>query len=173
MGTSIFHSLLGVGLLALYLWAPIPQGYRRWAFLLLFLLLPFVAGSPWRDLRLAVYGLSTTGTVLGVRCTGGKYPQLLLTYRFDADGVSMTGTGQAGQGNGGDGGTCDMRAGDPVYLSYLPKEPVVNVPDRNPTLALLKKLLGWLAACLFVTWLKTEQAGRVREHFNTMTFRRP
>jgi hypothetical protein len=173
MGSSLFHSLLGVGLLALYLYTPVAQGYRRWAFLLLLVLFPLLAGSPVRDVRLAVHGVSTTGTVLAVRCTGGKYPQLLLTYQFKADGVNMTGTGQAGQGNGGDGGKCDMRAEDAVYLSYLPKEPVVNVPDRHPGLALLFKLLGWLAICLFLTWLKTEQAERVREHFNTMTFRRP
>jgi hypothetical protein len=173
MNATLFHSLFGVGLLALYLYTPIPEGYRRWAFLLLLVLFPLVAGTPLRDIRLAVHGVSTTGTVLTARCTGGKYPQLLLTYRFEADGVRMTGTGQAGQGNGGDGGRCDMRAGDPVYLTYLPKEPMVNVPDRNPSLALLFKLLGWLAVCLFLTWLKSEQAERVREHFNTMAFRRP
>jgi hypothetical protein len=169
MHDSFLQPFLGVGLLALYLWIDIPGGYRRWACLALFILFPLVAGSPLRDLRLAALGVPTVGTALEARCVQGKTPYMLLTYRFNADGVSMTGTGRPGQGNGG----CEMRAGDPVHVSYLPKEPVVNEAVRNPVLSLLQKLLGWMALSLFMTWLKSEQAARVKEHFNTFTFRRP
>lgn len=169
MDTTFLQTLIGVGLLALYLYAPVPRGYRGGAFLLLFLLFPLVAGSPVRDLRLAWHGVSTTGTALTAHCTGGKNQQMILSYRFVADGVTMTATGPAGEGNGG----CDMRAGDTVYLSYLPKEPVVSAAVRHPARSLLEQLIGWLAACLFLTWLKTEQAARVRAHFDTLAFRRP
>jgi hypothetical protein len=169
MSDSILHNLLGVGLLALYLWAPVPQGYRRWAFLLLFLLFPLVAGTPLRDVRLALHGVPAVGTALTAHCSGGKSPQMMLTYRYTADGVTMTASGPAGEGNGG----CEMRAGDLVYLSYLPKEPMVSSAVRHPARAFLLQLLGWMALCLFLTWMKTEQAARFKERLDTTAFRRP
>ncbi|SHH52185.1 hypothetical protein [Massilia sp. CF038] len=166
MEHNIFVPLLAVCVLALYLYVDVPRGYRRWAFLFVFLLLPFLFGSPVRDLRLAFWGVKVTGTVLEARCVRGKGRYMLLTYGFVADGVRMTGQGRAGQGNGG----CEMQVGDPVYVNYLPQEPTVSQAVRNPMLAALGKLLVWLAACLFLTWMKTDQAKRFKEHLNQFSF---
>ncbi|HEY0063986.1 MAG TPA: hypothetical protein VGC21_17850 [Telluria sp.] len=168
MENSPFAVLLCAGLMALYLYIEFPRGYRRWAFLTLFLLLPFVFASPLRDMRLAVLAEKSTGTVLEARCVRGKGRYMLLTYQFKADGVTITGSGRAGQGNAG----CEMQVGDAVYLSYLPREPVVNQAVRNPMLAFLGKLLTWLAVCLFLTWMKTEQAARLKAHLDAFSFTR-
>ncbi len=169
MNESLLPHLLGVGLLALYLYVDVPIRYRYWACLALFLVFPLVAGTPVRDLRLAVHGREAIGTVLGAHCTRGKSTSMMLSYSFQADGVTWTGSGQSGQGNAG----CAMQVNDPVYVSYLPREPVVNEAVRNPRQALLEKLLSWIAICLLMTWMKSEQAQRVKQHFDTMSWRRP
>jgi hypothetical protein len=166
MEHNIFAPLLSAGVFALYLYIDVPRAYRHWAFLSLFALVPLLLFSPLREVRLAFASVPVTGTVLEARCIRGKGKSMLLTYAFVADGVRMTGQDRAGQGNGG----CEMQIGDPVYLSYLPKEPTVNQAVRNPLLSFLGKLLGWLALCLFLTWMKTDQAKRVKEHLDQFSF---
>lgn len=156
--------LLGAAIFFAYMLRAWPARISRWMPLAIVVLLySFVFGSFVLDVRLAWSGASSTGTVLSAYCGAGKSANAVtISYRFDAGGFPMEGAGLSGQGNR----NCGIQVGDPVYVSYLPKEPNVNVAVRNPGLMLFYKLLAALAFYAFLVWYKTPQGERWRERID-------
>jgi hypothetical protein len=168
---QVFTPLIAAGLLALYFMLNWPRQWRYWlAPATMVLAYPFLFGSIFNDARLAWSGERTVGTVLAASCGSGKQSNsVTLSYRFDADGLAMVGNGPSGQGNP----NCGIKVGDPVHISYLPREPNVSAAVKNPALALLWKFAAWLAVVLLLIWMKSEHGERTRENMRNFSFRRP
>jgi hypothetical protein len=170
MDPALGTQLALLALVALYWYADVPRGYRRWAVLIMLFAFPLVRETPVQEVRLAFGGALTTGTVLSADCLGGKnHHDVRLSYRFLADGASYTGSGLSGTGNPGCG---RIAAGDPVTVRYLPAEPQVSAPRAEPLRQLLLAMLGWALLVAAITWLKSEPGVRLRSLFSDMGFGR-
>jgi hypothetical protein len=170
MDLALGTQLTFLALTAVYWYADVPRGYRRWAVVLMLLAFPLLREAPVQEVRLAFGGALTTGTVLSANCLGGKnHHDVRLSYRFELDGASYTGSGLSGTGNPGCG---RIAAGDPVMLYYLPSEPQVSAPRLEPMRQLLTAMLGWALLVAAITWLKSGPGVRLRTLFGELGFGR-
>lgn len=139
-----------------YIVIPIKGKYRPIIALLIvvffvFLFLPSIR----RDYLLSKMGAHQTGIVTNVNCNvkNNQY----VDYNFFVENRKYLGSGRPGKGNQ----RCEnQRIGNQVFITYLPHNENVNVPERSVEHHLPAYIFGFIFLYAFLLWV-----GKAQEKF--------
>ena len=155
----MFVSLILAVLALAYLFVPWPKLWRYIGAAIIVLGYWLIAWpSIMKDVELERAGWHTSGVVLRKDCE--RKNNQWVEYQFQVNGQSFTGKGTPGGGNVG----CDgVQTGDQITVTYLVKDPQVNLPVReikaNIFLGTVLSLLIFVA----LVWVNQAHAGFVSE----------
>ncbi len=146
-------TILIAAVIAAYIFIPLTKAQRYLAALVivaLFNLLTYASVS--RNYQLQNEGSHTVGQLIEKDC--GAENRQKVKYRFTAAGRELVGQGRPGTGNP----ACEaLHTGDPLYITYLPDTPEINVPEKAVD-SWMKT--GWVCSVIlvfFLAWMNRVQ----------------
>ena len=141
----------------LYIFIPIKRSYR---YVLAFLISVFVFSLFLPSLRqnhlLSRSGVQHVGVLTKKNCDTQNNPYV--EYRFIANKAEIPGSGRLGSGNRS---CADMRLGDQVFITYIPGNEAVSVPEREVKSSVALYIAGFLSLYIFLLWIGN--AGKIQK----------
>jgi hypothetical protein len=143
-------------ILLAYIAIPIKGSYRPLiALLIVALAVLLFLPSIRQDYLLSKRGAQQTGVVTNIHCEVKN--KQYVDYDFLVGEKKFLGSGRLGEGNQACG---NLKVGEQVFITYLPGNETVSVPQRSVEHHVVSYTFGFIALYVFLLWV-----GKAQEKF--------